>query len=87
MTKIKKCDIKNNSYYFKIIMFYTIVIAIVYGSLCYIKLNRAKSPYTVSLTLIVVGSIFILGAVIEFLFLLSKARKRIAEETNENEKK
>ena len=87
MTKIKKSDIKNNSYYFKIILFYTIIIAIVYGSLCYIKLNRAKNPHTILFTLIVVGSICLLGAIIEFVFLQFKAKKRQMNENKNIEEK
>jgi hypothetical protein len=87
MAKIKKVDIKNNSYYFKTIIFYTILIAIVYGSLCYVKLSKIKNPNTVLFTCITAGSILLIGFVIEILFLLHQAKKREAGTNNNIEEK
>ena len=87
MAKIKKVDIKNNLYYFKTIIIYTIVIAIVYGSLCYVKLSKVKNPNTVLFTCLTAISILLIGFIIEILFLLHKAKKRERDVNNNIEEK
>ena len=73
-------DVKENKYYFKLIILYTIVLAIVYGYLAFIY-----SPNKVLGCALVSILILIAGIVVEVLYLNSCAKKRLNSKEKDKE--
>ena len=92
MTHITKEDIRDNFYYFKSIILYTVLLAIVYGYLTFIlcKKNSSNESLKWILGFVVALVILLIGALIEFLYIHHKAKQKsnsIVESTFTNENK
>ncbi len=78
LNKITKQDINDNFYYFKTIIIFTILLAIVYGYMTFILVGKnASAPAYLKwiLGLLVGCIILIAGTIVEILFLKHKKKE------------
>ena len=81
MEKITKQDIKDNFYYFKSIIIFTILLAIVYGYMTFVLIEKTSSPtyFKWLFGILVFVLIIILGIIVEFLYLSYQVKKKNKE--------
>lgn len=78
MEKITKQDIKNNFYYFKSIIIFTILLAIVYSYMTFVLIEKTSAPeyFKWLFGILVFVFILIIGAIVELLYLRHQVKKK-----------
>jgi len=78
LEKITKQDIKDNFYYFKSIIIFTVLLAIVYGYMTFVLIEKTSSPtyFKWLFSILVFMFILLLGAIVEILYLNHQIKKK-----------
>ncbi len=78
MEKITKQDIKDNFYYFKSIIIFTILLAIVYSYMAFVLIEKTSAPlyFKWLFGILVFVFILIIGVIVELLYLRHQVKKK-----------
>lgn len=78
MEKITKQDIKDNFYYFKSIIIFTLLLGIVYGYMTFVLIEKTSAPtyFKWLFGILVFVLIIIIGVIVELLYLNHQVKKK-----------